>query len=650
MSWSHVQQGGAQNTTGGGSATTISATFTGTVAAGDLIIVGVANALAGTITVADNKNAGNYQMVPGTTGPNAQSLIFYNVVPNGGAAGTFTITATSASGGYPAISIDEFAFTGGGTISVDSSQYQAQVYGVTLATLPANLTTQASDLIFFTSAWGSAGTYTFSGTPSYNAPNLAAEAMGIASQYYLNTSTAVNPTISLSTSGLIASVGVAFLQSVQVSYSFNRIQSTPVLANHNQGGGTIGGLQADALAAPAACWDGTRWVMTVSIWNIANDNWSSAFFTAPDLATWTYVSGSLVSPSGTGSGQVLGNSGLAWFAGKYWWAYTNYPTVTGTVLAYSTNLTSWTTVGNPILTTIVNDQALTVNPSTGNLELWGLNSSRQVVNATSSNGTTWTDNSANPNLSAPSWSPVNFGEPQPWYTNGTRFLTCDTAQTSGYRSTSMFYWNSALYYAENMLTYDASNPWESIQVFDGCCVGPVNRGDGRGTQLWMLYAGGDVAAPTNNTDSCIGLAYMGDPAAITGSGAVTLATISAAGAGAFTAPASGAVTLGSIAVTGSGQATGPGTTTGSGAITLGSIAPAGAGGFSTTATGSIALATMVLSGSGQATGPGVTTGSGAITLGSIIVTSAANGGGIQPLWLPYEFTSVLITKGLTPAD
>src|SRR5271157_884454 len=649
MSWSHVQQGGAQNTTGGGTATTISATFSGAVTAGDLIVVGVANALAGSITVADNKNSGNYTQVPGTTGSNAEACIFYLVATIGRAAGTFTVTATSASGGYPSISIDEFSFTGGGTISVDSSQYQAQVYSATVATLPANLTTQASDLIFFTSAWGTAGTYTFSGTPSYNVPNLGAEGMGIASQYYLNTSTAINPTISLSASGLIASVGVAFLQSIPVSYSFNRIQSTPVLANHNQGGGTIGGLQADALAAPAACWDGTRWVMTVSIWNIANDNWSSAFFTAPDLATWTYVSGSLVQP-GAGSGQVLGNSGLAWFAGKYWWAYTNSPTVTGTVLAYSTNLTSWTIVGNPILTTILNDQALVVNQGTGNLELWGINSSRQVVFATSSNGTTWTDNSANPNLSAPSWSPVNFGEPQPWYSNGTRFLTCDTAQTSGYRSTSMFYWNSALNYAENMLTYDASNPWESIQVFDGCCVGPVNRGDGRGTQLWMLYAGGDVAAPTNNTDSCIGLAYMGDPAAITGSGAVTLATISAAGAGAFTAPASGAVTLGSIAVTGSGQATGPGTTTGSGAITLGSIAPAGAGGFSTTATGSIALATMVLSGSGQATGPGVTTGSGAITLGSIIVTSAANGGGIQPLWLPYEFTSVLITKGLTPAD
>src|SRR5271157_5890192 len=184
MSWSHVQQGGAQNTTGGGTATTISATFSGAVTAGDLIVVGVANALAGSITVADNKNSGNYTQVPGTTGSNAESCIFYLVATIGGAAGTFTVTATSASGGYPSISIDEFSFTGGGTISVDSSQYRAQVY---------------------------------SATPSYNVPNLGAEGMGIASQYYLNTAAAINPTISLSASGLKASVGVAFLQSIPVS-------------------------------------------------------------------------------------------------------------------------------------------------------------------------------------------------------------------------------------------------------------------------------------------------------------------------------------------------------------------------------------------------------------------------------------------------
>jgi len=190
----------------------------------------------------------------------------------------------------------------------------------------------------------------------------------------------------------------------------------------------------------------------------------------------------------------------------------------------------------------------------------------------------------------------------------------------------MFYWNSDLYYAENVLTYNASNAWESVQVFDGCCVGPVNRGDGRGTQLWMLYAGADVAAPTNKTDSCIGLAYMGDPAAIT---------------------ASGVVILGAIKVAGSESASGVSGSTDNGSITLGSIVPAGLAAITTTATGTIALAALAVSGSGLATGPGVTTGSGAITLGSIIVTSAASGGGTQGFWLPYEYTSILITSGLT---
>ena len=67
---------------------------------------------------------------------------------------------------------------------------------------------------------------------------------------------------------------------------------------------------------------------------------------------------------------------------------------------------------------------------------------------------------------------------------------------------------------------------------------------------------------------------------------------------------------------------GAASTTGSGAITLGALSPVGSGGFKTTA-------------------------SGTITLGSIIVTSAASGGGAVALYLPYNFTSVLLTGGNT---
>jgi Chitobiase/beta-hexosaminidase C-terminal domain len=175
------------------------------------------------------------------------------------------------------------------------------------------------------------------------------------------------------------------------------------------------------------------------------------------------------------------------------------------------------------------------------------------------------------------------------------------------------------------------------------------------------------------------------------SGAIALGAITAAGTGGFTAPASGAVTLGSMVVAGAGTASGAGVATGSGsvtfaaltvagagisgvtalgtvtlgsiiptgvgsfsasgsgAITLGALSPAGVATFTTTGSGTVALAALIVAGAGTATGPGVTTGSGAITLGSIIVTSMASGGGVGPLYFPYEFVSVLIdTCNLDP--
>jgi len=298
--------------------------------------------------------------------------------------------------------------------------------------------------------------------------------------------------------------------------AFQRIQSTPIIANHNQGGGTIGGLQADALAAPAACWDGTRWVMTLSIWNIANSQWSSAFFTSPDLSTWTYVPNSLVSP--TGGDYLIGNSGLAWFRGKYYWAYNHYPmsSQAGTTLAYSTDLVNWTIVGDPIISSMETrfDPALSVNPTTGFLELWSMGeatampAARPLLLDTSADGVTWSNNYSSPLEECPAgYLPSVFGEPQGFYSSG-RFMTTDLAVVDGHRSTSFWSGGGAPSFCGLVLGPDAANAWENVQVFDACCVGPFDRGDGRGPQFWMLYAGGDVVSNTDNTDSCIGLAYL----------------------------------------------------------------------------------------------------------------------------------------------
>lgn len=306
---------------------------------------------------------------------------------------------------------------------------------------------------------------------------------------------------------------------------FSRIQATPVIANHNQGGPTIGGVQPDALAAPAACWDGSRWVLTVSIWNTAAGKWYSAFYTSLDLANWTYVPGSLVSPTGTD--YIVGNSGLAFFNGKYYWAYSHYPSsnsAVGATLAHSTDLLTWTVVGDPIISTAAAfDPSLVVNPTTGNLEIWATNASREVVFATSADGSAWSGWSA-PILSNPSFSSGSFGEPQVWYSNGIQFCTCDTSNEGAggvYRYTSLFCGPSLLCAFPSVFGADASNPWESVQVFDFCGVGAFDRGDGRGKQLWGLYAGGDNSSATDNTDSSIGLVFMPDPTASSGGALLT---------------------------------------------------------------------------------------------------------------------------------
>ncbi len=288
---------------------------------------------------------------------------------------------------------------------------------------------------------------------------------------------------------------------------FQRIQTTPVITK----GATYGTVVANALAAPSACWNGSQWALAVSIWNIATSKWSSVFFTSTDLATWTYVSGSIVSPSG--GDYIIGNSGLAWFNSKYYWAYNHYPvnSSSGVTLAYSTNLTSWTIVGDPIISSSARaDPMLSVNPSSGNLELWTMVGStlRSICLDTSSDGSTWTNNIASPVLATPSWVPFNFGEPSAFYTaSGTRCLTCDGASTNGTRFIELFSGSS---YTPSWIVHQAApaNSWESVQVFDSCCAGSFDRGDGLGPQFWMLYAGSDVVSATDNTDSSIGLCYL----------------------------------------------------------------------------------------------------------------------------------------------
>ena len=64
-------------------------------------------------------------------------------------------------------------------------------------------------------------------------------------------------------------------------------------------------------------------------------------------------------------------------------------------------------------------------------------------------------------------------------------------------------------YYSLVLLPDASNAWEAVSVFDTAYAGAVDRSDGRGTQRWFLYAGSTNNSGVDDTDSCIGLAYLG---------------------------------------------------------------------------------------------------------------------------------------------
>src|SRR5262249_11531017 len=147
---------------------------------------------------------------------------------------------------------------------------------------------------------------------------------------------------------------------------------------------------------------------------------------------------------------------------------------------------------------------------------WNDNSNHQIKMHDSPDGSTWTSRGVQ--LSEPAWdgNSAGFGEGHAFYpADGSRWLVCDlaSADSSGRRHRGLFK------SADRSTTYTSDgtcfgacpiNSWESAQVFDGQILGPVDTGDGNGYVYRLLYAGGDNANPTDNTNSSIGLAWL-DP-------------------------------------------------------------------------------------------------------------------------------------------
>src|SRR5271157_4022060 len=150
MGWKHVQGSGAQASSGSNS--TLTATFSGAVASGDLIVVSgawYAQAL-GTPTVSDNVNRINYTYQGPTVASGNQNLgTWYYVTPAGALPGVFTITITApATGGaYISMTIDEFNYATRAAYSIDSSGTitQAQATSISLASA---LSVTGTDLIY----------------------------------------------------------------------------------------------------------------------------------------------------------------------------------------------------------------------------------------------------------------------------------------------------------------------------------------------------------------------------------------------------------------------------------------------------------------------------------------------------------------------
>lgn len=467
--------------------------------------------------------AGSYSVTPGTitdtyentwtsatasdASSGARSRIWYCIRPLTGPSHQFGLSGTSIYGGVAAL-----AFSSGGVgesaFDVENGAVAGSA-GTTIST--GSITPSANNalLVFGTSAdTTNIANAASVGTLLDAVAGIVDTAFGNASAYEIQTTaTARNQQFTYAGSCTQSARAASFILTRNPTSGFTRYSTSPVLTK----GSTYNSWTADALAAPSVCHDGTQYVMTVSFWSVANSKWASGFFTSSDMTSWSYVANSLWAPGGTD--YILGNAGIEWFGGKYWFAYNHYPSGTGSGpdilvgLAHSTDLLTWTVVSSSHLTDAA-DLEFSINPYNRKLELWYIKATdRSVHMEDSPDGTTWTDQGQF--FASPSWANYNFGEPSVFYYGGARYMLCDCSTTANaYRYLAMIK-------SPNMdTTWEvmgtglpiSANAWETGQVFDAAAI-VANLNDGRGTIPRLLYAGSDTHSSTDNTNSSIGLAY-----------------------------------------------------------------------------------------------------------------------------------------------
>ena len=216
MSWIHVSNSGAHATSG--SQTSLSATFPGAIAAGDLIVVSVAFYGPYAPTVQDTTNTTLYTYRGPTPGATQQIGTWYYIAIKG--ASSFEVTVTGNGAAYLAMTIDAYSLTSGDVIGIDSSGYASGTSAT--PTLSPALPVTTTDLVYVaclingTSGTVSAGT---GFAIRYSEPIIGGQSYGIAVEDYANESSDITPSFSFADStnwGLNAIAFKAISQSVTI--------------------------------------------------------------------------------------------------------------------------------------------------------------------------------------------------------------------------------------------------------------------------------------------------------------------------------------------------------------------------------------------------------------------------------------------------
>ena len=116
--WTRVQAASFGTLSGGGSASSVSATFGSPVTAGNLIIAVPSQYNSTFTSVSDSINLTNYTSLTSSTAFANRIALYYYVAATGGSG--FDVTAHFGTGCYPSLCIAEYS-CGGGTISVSGT-------------------------------------------------------------------------------------------------------------------------------------------------------------------------------------------------------------------------------------------------------------------------------------------------------------------------------------------------------------------------------------------------------------------------------------------------------------------------------------------------------------------------------------------------